>query len=182
MMHLNLFDDELCNEEKVRSREFRRLKWVEESLAKQISKVHWLKEGNQNNKYFFKCVNERRNRNAINGVRSMDSSYYFEKVKIKEKLMRYFKGVLNKEGRGRFNEVLLKNVMKVRLNPTSTAILVEKVLEMEIKEAILAWTITKHQDQLSIGSFSSKKLRKWLNMMLLLPFKVSSNMGTFLKG
>lgn len=52
-----LNSDQFIMKEKVVLDQFVKISLVEESLAKQKSHIQWLKEGDSNTSYFFKCIN-----------------------------------------------------------------------------------------------------------------------------
>lgn len=64
-------------------------------MAKQKTKVFWLKKGVQNTKYFFKCIKGHQNVNFIQGVMLKDGSYSHEMDKVKKKFVNHFKRVFN---------------------------------------------------------------------------------------
>ncbi|XP_044500219.1 uncharacterized protein LOC123221428 [Mangifera indica] len=56
-------------------------------------KVHWLKEGDKNTNYFFKCIKGSRNINSIHGITLEDGTYMFELDKVKEKLVSHIEAL-----------------------------------------------------------------------------------------
>lgn len=67
-----------------------RLSNVEETLARQKSKVLWLKKGEQCTTTSFKKLNCRRNQNSLRGIQLKDGSFSYNKDKIKEEFIGYF--------------------------------------------------------------------------------------------
>ncbi|XP_044461836.1 uncharacterized protein LOC123193110 [Mangifera indica] len=94
-LRINLLDEELARAEKFSLESYRSLLLAEESLARQKSKVHWLKEGDQNTKFFFKSIKDRRNRNSIYGIQRENGSLVHNMEEVKEEFVEHFKSVLN---------------------------------------------------------------------------------------
>ena len=59
-LDLNPFDDELKSQEAIIAREYIECKLEEERLLKQRAKIHWLKVGDPNSKFFHKSLQARR--------------------------------------------------------------------------------------------------------------------------
>lgn len=76
---------------------------MEESLAKQKSRIQWLKEGDQNTKFFFKCIKGRQNKNTIKGLALEDDSFTDDKNRISEELVGSFKNTLTCPGQGQID-------------------------------------------------------------------------------
>lgn len=89
-----LLDNDFQPEEREKARNLRQLSWAKESLVKQKSKVHWLKKGDQNTRYFFKSINSWRNKNSIQGILLQDGSVTFGKDITNGEFVRYFKSIL----------------------------------------------------------------------------------------
>lgn len=74
--------------------------------------MHWLKEGDQNSKYFFKCVNGRRNVNSIHEVHLKDDSFTFDKVLVKEEFINDFKRAFNNGYKSLVDEKIMNEIIK----------------------------------------------------------------------
>lgn len=74
---------------------------AEESLAAQKSRVTWLSLGDSNNKYFFRTVNNNRNRSRIHCVTLEDGSVVTDPGEVKAVFFSTFEGILGKP----FNDV-----------------------------------------------------------------------------
>ncbi|WOG90545.1 hypothetical protein DCAR_0309789 [Daucus carota subsp. sativus] len=72
--HLDLspLDDELRRQEQAVAREYRACKLEEERLFKQRAKVHWLKVGDQNSKFFHRSLLSRRHKKAVLEITNED--------------------------------------------------------------------------------------------------------------
>ncbi|KAF5815287.1 putative RNA-directed DNA polymerase [Helianthus annuus] len=65
----------------------------EEYLLKQKSRVHWLKVGDQNSKYFHQSIKNRECRNKVNSLEDMDGTV-FSGESVGEGFVKYFKGIM----------------------------------------------------------------------------------------
>ncbi|XP_031277640.1 uncharacterized protein LOC116136063 [Pistacia vera] len=92
----NPLEGNLILEEKAKAFNFKSLSRDEESLARQKSRVQWLREGDQNTSYFFKCVNGRKNRNRITKFKSDNDMVFEDPLSIKEEIVSHFKRVFEK--------------------------------------------------------------------------------------
>ena len=63
---------------------------MEEISWKLKSRITWLREGNQNTKFFHKSATDRRNRNAIWWVNEMDGSFAITNAEIQAEAYRHF--------------------------------------------------------------------------------------------
>ena len=63
-------------------------------MLKQKFRIQWLKIGDRNNAFFFKSINQLRNRSPINHLSMDDSSSCFDKAKIKETFVDYYTQLL----------------------------------------------------------------------------------------
>ncbi|XP_044505748.1 uncharacterized protein LOC123225703 [Mangifera indica] len=111
---------------------------VEESLARQKSKVYWLKKGDQNTKFFFKSIKGRRNRNSIYRIQREDGSFVHNMEEVKEEFMERFKSVLNGDEYSNVNLNKLKKLVKFWLGSEENDILIKENSVEEIKETIFA--------------------------------------------
>ncbi|XP_044503432.1 uncharacterized protein LOC123224015 [Mangifera indica] len=137
-LHNNPFDEDLAKEEKVWLENYSRLSGAEESLACQKTKVHWLKEGDQNTKYFFKCIKAHRNRNYINGVCLEDGTFVSAMGDVKKEFVSYFKKVLNSLDSCNPNIEEIKRLVTFQMKPQDRETMIKDVEEDEIKSIIFA--------------------------------------------
>lgn len=64
----------------------------------QKSRIQWLKEGDDNTSFFFKCINGKRNINQISKLSRMDGNEVDDQKCIKKELVNYFSNCFNEEG------------------------------------------------------------------------------------
>ncbi|XP_031285379.1 uncharacterized protein LOC116144062 [Pistacia vera] len=95
----NPLEENLIREEEARTFDFKSLSRAEESLARQKSRVQWLREGDPSTSYFFKFVNGRKNRNRITKLKSDNGMVFEDPLSIKEEIVSHFKRVFE-EPRG----------------------------------------------------------------------------------
>ena len=69
--------------------EVNRLAQLEECSWRQKSRVLWLKEGDNNTKYFHKVANSNRRRNHIGGL-DVDGIYYEEEAEMREHVVQFY--------------------------------------------------------------------------------------------
>jgi hypothetical protein len=72
--------------------EVTRLTHLEESSWRQKSRVLWLKEGDNNTKFFHKVENSNRRRNFI-GELEVDGVYYEEEVEMREHVVQFYETI-----------------------------------------------------------------------------------------
>ncbi|XP_071692649.1 uncharacterized protein [Rutidosis leptorrhynchoides] len=84
---------ELRDEEAVYVKAYKEALIDEELFLKQKSKVEWLKEGDQNSKFFHKPVKGRNNRNRITSVTDMKGNMYMDN-NVADQFVLHFKNVL----------------------------------------------------------------------------------------
>lgn len=77
--------------------------------------MHWLRKGDQNAKYFFKCVIGKRNRKSNNGIILEDDAFSFEKSIIKGEFIKHSKNVLSSDKECHLKEDKLRNLIGFRL-------------------------------------------------------------------
>ena len=70
---------------------------VEEGFYKQKARVQWLKEGDQNTSYFFKAMNNRRNRKKILSLKRMDGTTAETEEEIKREAINFFQHLWKKD-------------------------------------------------------------------------------------
>ncbi|XP_044497603.1 uncharacterized protein LOC123219672 [Mangifera indica] len=124
LLRISPLDEELAREEEIILESYRSLSLAEESLARQKSKVHWLKEGDQNTKFFFKSIKGRRNRNSIYGIQRENGTFVHNMEEVKVEFVDHFKSVLNGKEHSNVNLEKLKRVVKFRLGRISGLLLV----------------------------------------------------------
>jgi hypothetical protein len=75
--------------------EVNRLAQLEECSWRQKSRVLWLKEGDNNTKFFHKVANSNRRRNHIGGL-EVDGVYYEEEAKIRDHVVQFYENMFCK--------------------------------------------------------------------------------------
>ncbi|KAH9310079.1 hypothetical protein KI387_037990, partial [Taxus chinensis] len=69
----------------------------EESYWHQKSREIWLKDGDQNTKFFHASVKARRNSNYISAIKQPDDSWISSQIAIKEEVVSFFQKLLTGE-------------------------------------------------------------------------------------
>ncbi len=69
-----------------------RLAQLEECSWHQKSRVLWLKEGDNNTKFFHKMANSNRRRNYIGGL-EVDGVYYEEEVEMRDHVVQFYQNM-----------------------------------------------------------------------------------------
>ncbi|KAJ0886252.1 putative RNA-directed DNA polymerase transcription factor bZIP family [Helianthus annuus] len=87
------FNEELRSEEGVYVKEYKIALADEEYMLKQKSRVHWLKVGDQNTKFFHKSVKNRECRNRVNVIKDLEGTEHYGD-KVGDALVKYFKGIM----------------------------------------------------------------------------------------
>ncbi|KAJ0855829.1 putative RNA-directed DNA polymerase transcription factor bZIP family [Helianthus annuus] len=87
------FNEELRSEEGVYVKEYKIALADEEYMLKQKSRVHWLKVGDQNTKFFHKSVKNRECRNRVNVIKDLEGTEH-SGDKVGDALVKYFKGIM----------------------------------------------------------------------------------------
>lgn len=106
----------------------------EELFLKQKAKVHWLREGDQNTKYFHKSVKERINKGRIESIEDMDGNRFYGE-QVSEQFVAHFKNVLgNSKEVDPINEP--DQLFTRKINPASAEYMVRPITDDEIRAAL----------------------------------------------
>lgn len=73
--------------------------WVEESIMKQKSRVHWLKLGDANTTYFFANITSRYSQNKIKSLIRDNGEMVQTKQEIEEEVLGFYKKLLGSSAR-----------------------------------------------------------------------------------
>ncbi|XP_022032393.2 uncharacterized protein LOC110933481 [Helianthus annuus] len=111
---------DLRNEEAIYVKEYKVAVADVECMLKQKSRVHWLKVGDQNSKYFHHSVKNRESRNKISSIKDLEGNEY-SGDKVGDALVKYFKGIMGK---------------KANLSDQEAEQLVSTVSNEEVKDAM----------------------------------------------
>ncbi|KAF8008545.1 hypothetical protein BT93_K2265 [Corymbia citriodora subsp. variegata] len=87
----------LAESETAKAREFYELRSMEESFFKQKSRIRWLKEGDQNTRFFHQSVNHHHLRNRIISVQDGVGNMITEPEEIQGAFVSYFHNLLTRE-------------------------------------------------------------------------------------
>ncbi|KAG7540795.1 Endonuclease/exonuclease/phosphatase superfamily [Arabidopsis thaliana x Arabidopsis arenosa] len=118
---------------------------LEEGFLKQKSKLHWLKVGDKNNKYFHKAVQIRLAQNAIREIKCQDGSIATQQEDIKAEAVRFFEEFLTQkpcEFVGISSEDI-QELLQFRCSASDQANLLREVTEEEIHDVLFKMPCNK---------------------------------------
>ncbi|GLT43305.1 hypothetical protein SLA2020_172660 [Shorea laevis] len=110
-----------------------------ESMLRQKSRKMWLKEGDENSRFFHQCIKGRQRRNEINGI-LVDGRQLSEVQEIKQGVANHFLEVFTEEP---WLRPTLKNLKFQQVSSEENAMLVASFSEKEIKEVVWDCSSTK---------------------------------------
>lgn len=131
-------------EEKLLFKQFLTLSRAEECLARQKSWINWMKLGDQCTSFFFKYVNNNRNRSKLTSLVLSDSSITHDITIIKSTFVNFYSNLLGKPhdtqylGSDRVNQLINR-----RLTNTQSLAMVQDVTDLEIRETM--WELNPHK-------------------------------------
>lgn len=137
-------DSRVQREEKIAYKQFLTLSRAEESLARQKSRINWMKLGDQCTSFFFKSVNSNRNRNKLTSLTLSDSSITHDVAVIKDAFVNFYTELLGRphntqySGYDRVNQLISR-----RLTYAQSLAMVHEVSDLEIKETM--WELNPHK-------------------------------------
>ncbi|XP_063950151.1 uncharacterized protein LOC135152905 [Daucus carota subsp. sativus] len=135
MYQLDLFpfDDDLCHQELAISREYRACKLEEERLLKQRAKVHWLKVGDQNSKFFHRSLHSRRLKKSVLEITNEEGDV-LQGDDMNAHFVDFYKNLLGTKDE--CDNCLGLEPFANKLDANSAADLIREVSSEEIKEVI----------------------------------------------
>lgn len=127
---INPADSATQKEEKIAYNQFLTLSRAEESLARQKSRINWLKLGDQCTSFFFKSVNDNRNKTKITSLVLDDSSITHDDVVIKDTFVNFYTNLLGRPHNGydRVNQLI-----NMRLTSSQSLEMIQEVSNIEIR-------------------------------------------------
>lgn len=194
----------VINQERKVHKDLLALLKAEESLAKQKSRILWLKLGDQCTSYFFKSVSNIRNRNKISSLVLEDGSLTHDGKEIKSSFVKYYSDLLGTAHASSYNGLSrIQQVVRLRLTDNQMMAMIAEVTDLEIRDTFWslnpskapgpdgynagffrkAWPIIGHEVTAAVRSFfrSGQLLRKANSTMVALVPKVPnpSKVGDF---
>ena len=117
---------------------------AEESLARQKARIQWLELGDKNSSFFFKCINNNRNRGRIHNIVLPNGEKSDSMEDTCEAFVNHFKNVLRSPHVNAYNgRRRLGELVKVKVNENQMRDLGEKVSEEEIREVF--WSLKRNK-------------------------------------
>lgn len=107
-------------------------------IAKKKAKVHWLREGDPNTKYFFNSIKGWCNINSIQSVMLEDGSYSCGMVRVKEEFINHFRDVLNGNSNGKVKIEELGKLVLFQVSHKEALAFAKDVKDEEIKNIIFS--------------------------------------------
>ncbi|XP_031264168.1 uncharacterized protein LOC116122468 [Pistacia vera] len=149
-------DGALLQEEKLKVERMVKLLKDEESLAKQKSRVKWLREGDANTSYFFKSIAGWRNRNKIVSLEIGEDSVTSDQDRIKEEFVSFYSNLfedvcasVSYEG---MEELITPVILEEKVNS-----MISEVSKEEIQETMFGMSKDKASGPDGYGAFFFKK-------------------------
>ncbi|KAL8124530.1 hypothetical protein AgCh_012249 [Apium graveolens] len=153
-LDLSPFDEELRGREQSIVREYKFCKLEEERLLKQRAKVHWLKAGDQNSKFFHKSLQARRHKKTILEI-SDEQGNVFQGEGTISYLVQFYKNLLGK--RDYCDRFVGLEPFASRLEVSAAGDLIREVCSEEIKEVIFQMGDDKASGQNGYSALFFKK-------------------------
>ncbi|XP_031254930.1 uncharacterized protein LOC116112946 [Pistacia vera] len=135
-------DCALLQEEKVKVEKMVKLSKAEESLAKQKSRVKWLREGDVNTSYFFKLIAGWRNRNRTVSLEIGEDSVTSDQDKIKEEFVYFYSNLFKDKCAGVSYEGMEELITPVILKEVVN-FMISEVFKEEIQETMFGMSKEK---------------------------------------
>lgn len=126
--------------EKEVSKQYFTLVRAEESLARQKSRIQWLKLGDQCTSFFFKSVSNNRNRSKITSLELGDGSITQDIGLIKSTFVEYYSKLLGTPHISHYNgSIRVDELVRKKLTAEQSLNMVQEVTESEIKDTL--WSL-----------------------------------------
>ncbi|XP_019241968.1 PREDICTED: uncharacterized protein LOC109222008 [Nicotiana attenuata] len=148
----------LQEEEKIMGEKFRMSNYKAEMMMQQRSKANWLRAGDDNTKYFFSIMKQRKLAQIITQIEDQNSQVQHEPERIAEVFVEYYKELLGRKGErmGSAEQWFLKN--GYRIDTKQQGDLLEPYTSKDVKEAIWGINVNKSPGPDGYGSGFSEKL------------------------
>lgn len=137
-MLLHPFNVAIHHEEKRRIIQLQELLKWEESLLKQKSRCNWIQAGDQNSKFFFRMLQQRKARNSITQLILANGEVCTNQDIIRSEIMDYYKNFLG-TGQNRNGIIDISEFQDMVVPSKAKDSLCSMVTETEIREAL--WNI-----------------------------------------
>ena len=133
-------DVNLQNSERVQYLLYNDLLKVEESEMRQKTRVQWLEVGDKNSSFFFKCINNNRNRGRIHNILLPNGERTPNLEVTCEAFVDHFKGILGKPHETMYNgKRRIEELVRCKINDEQFARLGARLTEEEIKDVF--WSL-----------------------------------------
>ncbi|GLT88308.1 hypothetical protein SLE2022_063410 [Rubroshorea leprosula] len=127
---------QLSEEEDILKRDLMLTLWeniqTKEEMARQKSRMMWMKEGDANTSFFHRCIKNRRRRNEINSL-VVNGKVLQEVNELKQGVVEYFRNLFAKED---WKRPVLEGMEFNKITEAEKELLTEPFLESEVKEAV----------------------------------------------
>ena len=109
---------------------------AKESFIRQKSRALWIKEGDQNSKYFHGCLKDRVNNNKILSLTLEDGTQLFNPSDIHLAAIEHFKNLFSEDATATADPLDLSYFVSKSISPSKATELISRVTEEEIKSTI----------------------------------------------
>ncbi|KAL8147715.1 hypothetical protein AgCh_005151 [Apium graveolens] len=133
-LDLTPFDEDLKKKEANISREYRTCRLEEERLLKQRAKVHWLKVGDQNSKFFHKSLQSRRLKKKVIEIVNQEG-VSLQGAEMNDHFVDFYKLLLG--SKDYCDKCVGLEPYARKLEPGAASAMVREVTSVEIKEVFL---------------------------------------------
>jgi len=131
-------------EEQIAYKQFLNLSRAEECFARQKSRINWMKLGDQCTSYFFKSVNNTRNKNKLTSLVLSDLTITHDVVVIKEAVVNYYSGLFGSSHNSQYHgSERVNHLISRKLNNTQSLVMVQDITDAEIKSTL--WELNPHK-------------------------------------
>ncbi|GKV29211.1 hypothetical protein SLEP1_g38157 [Rubroshorea leprosula] len=170
---------QLTEEESSRKRDLLLNLWEniqkKEEMARQKSRMTWMKEGDANTSFFHRCIKSRWRRNEINSL-MVNGKTLHEVEELKQGVTKYYKNLFTAED---WKRPIMEGVHFNKISETEKDLLTEPFLEAEVKAAV--WNCDSDKapgpDGLSFGFLKAEwEVVKKDIMKFLADFHINSKM------
>lgn len=136
---------ELINEEVRLLQESIKLEAAKEQFSRQKSKIQWLRQGNQNTRYFHSAIKAKRNASRIISIKDSTGQVHTDIERIAKSFIEFYTDLLGDSKKGRYHvcsNLIQKGTIIQREQRDS---LEAQFTEKEVKEAL--WSIEGDKSQ-----------------------------------